>query len=36
MVYLRTYVDADQDTLAPVVSVGITVTLIPAIMVEHA
>ena len=36
MVYLRTHVDADQDILAPVVSVGTTVTLIPAEMVGHA
>ena len=36
MVYLRTHVDADQDILAPVVSVGTTAPLIPAEMVGHA
>ena len=36
MVYFHTHVDADQDTLAPVVSVGTTATLTPAEMVAHA
>ena len=36
MVYIRTRVDADQDILAPVVSVGTTATLTPAEMVARA